>query len=68
VRVPGRPPLMAEAQAGTGFSGQNDPRIHFGLGDGSPWFVDVSVRWCGGTITNHRLRTGRYHDVGMESD
>jgi enediyne biosynthesis protein E4 len=68
VRVPGRPPLMAEAQAGTGFSGQNDPRIHFGLGDGSPGFVDVSVRWCGGTITNHRLRTGRYHDVGMESD
>ena len=66
VGTPGRPALMAEAQAGSGFSGQGDPRIHFGLGDGSPRFVNVSVRWCGGRTTDHRLRTGRYHDVVMD--
>jgi hypothetical protein len=61
----GAPSLMAEAQAGTGFSGQDDPRMHFGLGPESPRKLTVSVRWCGRERTVHRLRPGKYHRLVM---
>lgn len=61
----GAPPQLAEAQAATGFSGQNDPRLHFGLGAESPDEVDVSVRWCGSERANYRLRAGTYHRLVM---
>ena len=64
---PGEPTLVAEAQAGTGFSGQDDPRMHFGLGAGSPAKLDISVRWCGRQRTDYRLSPGRYHRLVMGS-
>jgi hypothetical protein len=59
-------PLLAEAQGGTGFSGQDDPRMHFGLGGESPGKVAVSVRWCQGDRVEYRLQPGRYHRLVME--
>lgn len=67
VEAPGAPLLVAEAQAGTGFSAQDDPRIHFGLGDGSPSKLDVAVRWCGRRWTSYRLSSGTYHRLEMKS-
>lgn len=61
VRRADGPPLIAEAQAATGFSGQDDPRMHFGLGAESPGKVAVSVRWCGGETASYRLQTNAYH-------
>lgn len=43
VRVAGQ---MREVQVVNGFSGQNDRRLHFGLG-ASPGPVEVDVTWCG---------------------
>lgn len=67
VEPPGAPSLLAEAQAGTGFSGQDDPRMHFGLGAGSTRKLDVSVRWCGKQRAEYRLRPGKYHRLVMGS-
>ncbi|MDQ3915665.1 MAG: CRTAC1 family protein [Actinomycetota bacterium] len=63
----GGPPLIAEAQTGTGFSAQDDPRMHFGLGAESPRNVAVSVRWCGGDRVEYRLRPNAYHRLVMGS-
>lgn len=66
IDLAGQPAMVAEVQAGTGFSGQNDPRIHFGLGAASPRRVGVSVRWCGGWVERYLLRPDRYHRLEME--
>jgi hypothetical protein len=46
----------------TGFSGQGDPRLLFGLG-AHRGTVDVVVRWHGGGEQKLTLEAGRYHVV-----
>lgn len=46
----------------TGFSGQGDPRLLFGLG-GHRGPVEVVVRWHGGAEQRLTLEAGRYHVV-----
>ena len=66
VRAPGPGgPQVREVQVATGFSAQDDPRVHFGLGaDTQP--VQVEVTWCGlGAERVEPLEPGRYHRLKM---
>ena len=54
---------MREVQSVDGFSAQNDPRIHFGLGAHRTG-VDVTVSWCGKKrVAYAGLAPGRYHKL-----
>lgn len=56
---------MREAQVVTGFSAQDDGRIHFGLG-AHRGEVRVEVTWCGQTTeVREGLAPGRYHRLVM---
>ena len=45
-----------------GFSGQGDPRLHFGLGNHDGW-VRVTVSWYGGKTESRVLRADGYHEL-----
>ncbi|MBI3724937.1 VCBS repeat-containing protein [bacterium] len=53
---------LQEVQVLGGFSGQNDPRLHFGLGahEGP---VEVTIRWYGGREERVTLEANRYHVI-----
>jgi Na+-translocating ferredoxin:NAD+ oxidoreductase RnfD subunit len=53
---------LQEVQVLGGFSGQNDPRLHFGLGD-HQGPVEVTVRWYGGQEQKVVLEPDRYHVI-----
>ncbi|MCK6550947.1 FG-GAP-like repeat-containing protein [Myxococcota bacterium] len=58
---------VREAQAMTGFSAQDDGRIHFGLGP-KVGEVEVFVRWCGAAEVRHGTLAARnYHVVEQRS-
>ena len=42
---------VEEKKSGTGYLSQNDPRLHFGLGEGKR-IDEVIVRWPSGVIQN----------------
>ncbi len=42
---------VQDVSGGSGFSSQNDRRLHFGLGDGVTMVDDVTVRWPSGRTT-----------------
>ena len=51
----------------SGFSSQNDRRLHFGLGD-TPGNVKVRIRWPGGETTElDGLELDRYHVIAEGS-
>ncbi len=56
-----------ETQSSTGFSGQDDPRVHFGLG-GHHEAVDVEIDFCGrGRVRFEQLAVDRYHRLEMRA-
>jgi hypothetical protein len=58
---------MREVSLTSGFSGQSDRRLHFGLGsrDGT---VDVLIRWPGGGSQEiHGLTINAYHTITFGS-
>lgn len=58
---------MREIQVADGFSAQNDPRAHFGLG-GHAAPIDIEVSWCGSALRLYeRLAVNRYHAIRMRS-
>ncbi|MEB3188270.1 MAG: FG-GAP-like repeat-containing protein [bacterium] len=58
---------VQEVHAMNGFGSQDDPRLHFGLGN-FRGTVDVTVEWHGGGATVHRgLRLDAYHVLQQPS-
>jgi hypothetical protein len=60
VLLNGQPPLMQEVHGANGFSAQNDPRLHFGLGAIALDSVAARVRWCGGEEQTYRVPVDQY--------
>ncbi len=63
--IPGQDPERAqwrEVTTLTGFSGQSDGRLHFGLGhyDGP---VELEIHWYGAQVQRVSLPAGQYHSV-----
>ncbi|MCA1813478.1 MAG: FG-GAP-like repeat-containing protein, partial [Halobacteriales archaeon] len=60
VHAAGLADQVLERQAGAGFLGSNDPRLHAGLADAER--ADVTVRWPDGTLESHaRLRANTFY-------
>ncbi len=53
---------VREVTAINGFSGANDPRVHFGLGD-ETGPANVTIHWLGGGTQTLRLEPNRHHEV-----
>jgi hypothetical protein len=53
---------LQEVSLLSGFSGQGDPRLYFGLGD-YEGEVEVEIQWYGGARETRRLASGRAHVV-----
>jgi hypothetical protein len=65
VRYPERGGVVQQLQEVSllsGFSGQGDPRLYFGLGD-YDGDVEVEIQWYGGQRETRRLSSGRAHVV-----
>jgi hypothetical protein len=63
IRYPeeGRPAQQVqEVSLLSGFSGQGDPRLYFGLGD-YHGEVEATIAWYGGATETRRLAADRYH-------
>jgi enediyne biosynthesis protein E4 len=61
----GRTSQVNEVQTVSGFSAQNDMRVHFGLGT-SASTVNARVKWCGQKeITYENLVVDKYHTLKM---
>src|SRR5262249_45000277 len=61
-RAEGKTPLR-ELYPGNGYRGQNDPRIHFGLGDAQS-VPTIEVQWPDGTRESFDgLVLNRYQDI-----
>ena len=54
-----------EKQVATGFEAQNEPRLHFGLGQNAK-NLQVKVKWCGGKETSSTsIRINSYQTLRM---